>query len=244
MRQPLLPATIRRVAPVVALLLSACSRPDPLPSFPRVILWAWERPEDLRFVNPRSAGVAVLTSTIGWRDGEVRTWPRMQPLRVAPGTALMAVIRLESRGAPPPVARITERILHDAALPGVQALQIDFDARASERRWYESLLENVRSGLKPEMPLSITALASWCEGDPWIRKLPIDDAVPMLFRMGAGEFWDGREFRPPACQSSVGVSTDEPRAELPRGRRMFVFNPRSWTESAYRDALAMARRWQ
>jgi hypothetical protein len=102
----------------------------------------------------------------------------------------------------------------------------------------------VRAQLKPGVPLSITALASWCEGDTWIRSLPVDDAVPMLFRMGAGERWDGREFRPAACRSSVGVSTDEPREMLPRGRRVFAFSPHSWTESAYRDAVALERRWR
>ncbi len=30
----------------------------------------------------------------------------------------------------------------------------------------------------------MTALASWCAGDDWLRDLPVDEAVPMLFRMG------------------------------------------------------------
>ncbi len=235
----------RRNIAAFALLLIACNHArDPLSSFPRVILWAWERPEDLRFADPQSVGVAFLTRTIGWRDGNMRVLPRMQPLRVAPGTKLVAVTRLESHGAPPAVASVTGEILRDTTTPGVQALQIDFDALASEREWYASLLRSVRAGLRPGMPLSITALASWCEGDPWIRDLPIDDAVPMLFRMGAGERWNGREFRPPVCRSSVGVSTDEPRAGLPHGRRMFFFNPKPWTQPSYLDALAFARRWQ
>ncbi len=33
---------------------------DPLPEFPRVMLWAWERPEKLDFINPRETGVAFL----------------------------------------------------------------------------------------------------------------------------------------------------------------------------------------
>jgi hypothetical protein len=236
---------LRNSAAAVALLSICCGhRRDPLPQFPRVILWAWERPEDMRFVDPKAAGVAFLARTIGWRDGVTRRWPRMQPLRVRPGTQLMAVIRLEAHGTPPELGLVAEEIVHDATLPGVRAMQIDFDARVSERAWYASLLQRLRAALKPGMPLTITALSSWCESDAWIRALPIDDAVPMLFRMGAGESWDGREFRQEVCRSSVGVSTDEPRDLLPRGRRMFVFNPHSWTEREYLDTLALSRRWR
>lgn len=236
----------RRVsAAALAVLLVCCNRrPDPLPNFPRLVLWAWERPEDMRFVDPNQAAIAFLAATIGWSDGNTRSFPRMQPLRFTPGTRLIAVVRLESHGEPPPVDSIVPRMLPAAALPGVEALQIDFDARTSERAWYAALLKRLRAQLKPKKPLTITALASWCERDPWIRDLPIDDAIPMLFRMGAAEFWDGREFRLAVCRASVGVSLDEPLAELPRGRRIFAFNPHVWSDRDYREALSMERRWQ
>lgn len=52
------------------LLASPCFRPpDPLPGFPKLILWAWERPEDLRFIVPGATGVAFLASTITIEDG-------------------------------------------------------------------------------------------------------------------------------------------------------------------------------
>jgi Protein of unknown function (DUF3142) len=232
-------------AAALAVLLVCCARrPDPLPRFPRLVLWAWERPEDMQFTDPKQAAVAFLADTIGWSEGNVRAYPRLQPLRVAPGTRLIAVVRLESHGAPPPVDSVAPEILRSAALPRVEALQIDFDARSSERGWYAALLKRLRSQLRRNMPLTITALASWCESDPWIRNLPIADAIPMLFRMGPGGFWDGREFRPAVCRSSVGVSLDEPRAELPRGRRMFVFNPHSWTDRDYHEALSLEERWR
>jgi hypothetical protein len=50
----------RTAALIPLLLLTACaSRPDPLPGFPRVFLWAWERPEDLTSIDARSVGVAA-----------------------------------------------------------------------------------------------------------------------------------------------------------------------------------------
>lgn len=226
-------------------LLAGCARHgDPLPGFPRLVLWAWERPERLDFVDPHAAGVAYLARTISWRDGLIDSWPRMQPLRVPPGTAAMAVVRLEARGGPlPAVDDVARPVLEDAANPAVRALQIDFDARRSERDWYAALLRRVESGLEGKKPLTITALASWCLGDPWVRSLPVSDAVPMLFRMGRGEPHEVREFSPGVCRASVGVATDELPYAIPRGRRVFVFAPRGWTPEAYRAALVFARRF-
>jgi len=65
------------------------------------------------------------------------------------------------------------------------------------------------------LALSITALASWCSNDDWIARLPVDEAVPMLFPHGA----DRRhappdlpqfQIREPLCMASVGLSTHEP----------------------------------
>ena len=33
-------------------------------SLPEIVFWAWERPEDLRFLNPQHSGVAFLAKTI------------------------------------------------------------------------------------------------------------------------------------------------------------------------------------
>src|SRR6266480_6761022 len=57
---------------------------------PRVILWAWERPTDLRFINPKETGVAFLARTIRLRSGEVEVRPRLQPLNLPDGTSVIA----------------------------------------------------------------------------------------------------------------------------------------------------------
>jgi hypothetical protein len=194
------------------------------------------------FLNPDAAGVAFLARTVAWRDGVVDSRARMQPLRVPPRTALMAVVRLESQGGPPPDAAAVAREAAKAALD-VRALQIDFDARRSERAWYREFLERLRAGLPAGLPLEITALTSWCQGDRWTNGLPVSDAVPMLFRMGPGEGYDGGDFRNEMCRASAGVSIDELPRAVPRGRRLFVFNPRPWTEEAYRGAVRLARKW-
>ena len=71
---------------------------DPLPGFPHVLLWAWERSENLEFLDAHSAGIAFLARTVCLRDGTVSVRPRLQPLRYPPGAVLMAVVRVEPRG--------------------------------------------------------------------------------------------------------------------------------------------------
>lgn len=229
----------------VLTLLSCGGRPDPLPGFPRLMLWAWERPERLSYVDPRSAGVAFLARTVQWQVGLVTSRPRYQPLELPPNIKVMAVIRQESQTPPlPAVDTISAEILKAAELPNVQAIQIDFDARRSEREWYGELLQQVRSRLKPSLPLTMTALVSWCQGNAWIQRLPVMDAIPMLFRMGAGEPRDASDFSAGICRSSLGISTDEVPLAAPHGRRLFVFHPKPWTPDSYRGAQQLARRWQ
>src|SRR5262245_20186487 len=72
-------------------------------SFPQTVLWAWERPEELEFLDPRQFAVAFLAQTLVLKDDEVVFQPRHQPLKVRPEIKLMAVTRIESRkitGAP------------------------------------------------------------------------------------------------------------------------------------------------
>jgi hypothetical protein len=255
-------------------------------SLPPLILWAWERPEDLRFLAAsQNLGVAFLAGTIELTargsENDDRGFvyrPRFQPLHVPPPIPLIAVVRIESprdvwhvtqvsaqaTSRPSPDANVrrdlmVQAIVAASRLPGVRGVQIDFDASRSKQSFYALLLRDIRGALPREMPLSITALASWCIGDPWIGRLPegtIDEAVPMLFRMGPDAasvvsfVKSGRPFGPPVCRNSVGVSTDEDFSsavlEGSLGRfqasaantRLYVFTDRAWTE----DAVAKIRK--
>jgi len=76
-----------------------------------------------------------------------------------------------------------------------------------------------------------------------LSDLPIDEAVPMLFRM-AGDGKDiarrlktGDDFIAAPCRHSYGISTDEPRSGLMPARRLYVFNPDTWTEDSVRAIL-------
>ena len=138
----------------VILLCSVAPHSQRTPG-PGLMLWAWERPEDLRFIDPATTGVAYLAATATIEhDGSVRFHFRQQPLATPLNTTRVAVVRIESppRYVFPEPARLIEGVLAAARQRDVKGLQIDFDARASERRFYKSLLEQLRRS---------TALPDW-----------------------------------------------------------------------------------
>lgn len=227
-------------------LLAGC-RPTPprLRGMPTRILWAWESPQDLRFLA-RGEGVAFLAGELHLEGSGHRWVPRRNPLRVNPGTWLMAVLRVEAREAALDEGQaraFMERALALLALPGVRGLQLDFDARASQRPFYARVLRELRSRMPEALPLTMTALASWCLDDPWIVQSGlerwVDEAVPMLFRMGPEgpalrrRLQEGTDFTGTFTRSSLGLSTDEPLPDRPRGRRTYVFHPGPWTPQAW-----------
>jgi len=215
---------------------------------PKIILWAWERAENLEFINIHKIGVAFLSRTIEIKGEQVHILPRLQPLKVPEGTYLIAVARLSTsreerpQFSPEVLSRVVTAILEMASIRGISGIQIDFDARVSERVFYNQLIHELRSKVPNSIAISITALASWCIHDYWISELPVDDAIPMLFRMGAEKDWifqfvgEGRDFKP-MCRKSVGISTDESYPEIPRGCRVFIFNPNPWSEKDLKKVM-------
>ena len=240
---------------VAALAACVCIRSDSaaqvrvagrMAALPRVTLWAWERREDLRNVDASRVAVAVLdrTVTIGLT---VRSEPRRNPVLLPEGVRRIAMVRVETeRGA---VLNAANRDAAVAAIlmsgrdpadgaPKIAALQIDFDATRSQRAFYRSLLRELRAQMPASMPLSITALASWCSRDRWLGEVPVDEAVPMMFRMepdrrrGPAEEFRIRE---PLCEGAVGVSTTEPWPEDIAGRRVYVFSDNGWQANSAED---------
>jgi hypothetical protein len=234
------------------LLLVTCARGPAAPATPAAeIPWAWERREDLRFLGARE--VAYLAATIGI-DGQAIVWkPRMQPLRVADGTPVLPVVRIEAKHPPDvrTVTRVADAIAQIAERVKPRYVQIDFDATQSQRAYYALLLRALRSRLDRRTKISITALASWCSDDRWLQPLPVDEAVPMLFRMGADaplvreRLARGEDFAEPRCRSSLGIATDEPLDHArAAGRRVYVFHTRAWDEAAWHAAQKEIARWE
>lgn len=210
-----------------------------LADFPPVILWAWEQEENLEFLDAKKYGVAFLAQTLELKSDEIIVNPRRQPLRVSPEIVLIAVTRIESVESPTLSDKqkngIISSVLKTMELKNVRAVQIDFDAALSQRDFYQSLLKDLRAQLPEKTPLSITALASFCIGDRWLFEAPVDEAVPMIFRMGADDravknyLANGGDFKVKICRQSYGVSLDEAvRMNFDKSRRLYVFNPLQW----------------
>jgi hypothetical protein len=218
-------------------------------SFPQTILWAWERSENLEFLDPNQFAVAFLAQTLELKGDEVVFKPRRQPLKVRPETKLIAVTRIESHKATilssAQREKLVDLVLKTQELKNVSAIQIDFDAASSEREFYRSLLQDLRRQLPDNIPLSMTALASFCVGDRWLDDLPVDEAIPMIFRMGADDksirsfLAKGHDFKEPICRRSYGFAVDEPlEINLDRSRRQYIFNVRAWTKE---DVMPLQR---
>ena len=214
---------------------------------PQKIVWAWERAEDLTFLDPREFGVAFLTKTIFLENDRVIPRQRRQPLDIAPGAYLIAVTRIETnketaRRPKFDISTITKTaflIEKTLELPNVKAIQIDFDAVVSERSFYRSLMLELKKRLPPETPLTMTSLASWCVGDAWFNDFPVDEAVPMVFQMGADSekikayLQNGNDWNEPLCRGSYGISVEEGRPEgMKEGRRMYYFKNTPWTSES------------
>jgi hypothetical protein len=215
-----------------------------LKDFPPIILWAWERPENLKFIDSEKFGVAFLAQTLILKNDRTIFEPRRQPLIVSDETFLIAVTRIETNrinSSDRPSLSDSQRqeiidfVKQSADLPNVKAVQIDFDARLSERNFYRSLLGDLRTQLPENLPLTMTALASWCAFDDWMTKLPVDTAVPMAFQMGLDEkpirdfLSTESDWRQPLCRESYGLALGEPfPAQLKTDRRIYVFNKRAW----------------
>ncbi len=213
---------------------------------PPKILWAWERPEDLRFLEIDKFGVAFLAQTLILQNDKVVFRPRRQPLEIPAGTYLIAVTRIEtiknvknrpalSNEQQKEIVSLVKKML---ALPDVRAIQIDFDVVVSEREFYRSLVKELRNELPENVVLTITSLASWCVGDSWFNDLPIDEAVPMAFQMGADDerirsfLSNGNDWREPLCRGSYGISIDEPlKMNFKPNRRFYYFNRKPWKKS-------------
>ena len=213
---------------------------------PTKILWAWERPEDLRFIDTKQYGVAFLAQTITLENDNVLPKPRRQPLETAPGTYIIAVTRIETKKGsaerptftPEMATKVASLVKNTLELPDVKGIQIDFDAVVSERNFYRAMMKELKKQLPSETPLTMTSLASWCTGDAWFNEFPVDEAVPMAFQMGADDekiknyLRNGNDWNEPLCRGSYGVSFEEGRFEgMIPGRRIYYFKNSPWKKS-------------
>ena len=238
----------------------ACSLPSkksplrvflPLENFPRVVLWAWERPGGPAVPRGPRVGVAFLAATVRLSGGAVLTQRRRQPLLVDPATPVMAVVRVETvRGFKPALSEgqreaVVRAALDAARLPRVVAVQIDGDAAVSERPFFRALLADLRERLDPRLGLSFTALASWCAGDRWLEgRRASTRPCRCCFR------WDGTGMRSaPAprradSRRNAGPPPASPRTSPwhPRPDASISFRRTPWTRNSFEREMSRISR--
>jgi hypothetical protein len=102
----------------------------------------------------------------------------------------------------------------------------------------------------------MTALVSWCANGNtvWLNSLPVDEIVPMFFRMGvwqeertdylnafAGKALT-RHLIPAKFRGSIGLATDEiSDIRSLQASRVYLFSPDAWTFETLKAALAQMR---
>ena len=228
---------------------------------PGIYLWAWERRDDLRSLPP-DVGVAYLAATIRVLGKRIVAVPRRQPLFVPPATTLISVFRIEIplRGQPKlddnSVRQICNIILRWNNYPHASSVQIDFDARQNQRDFYRRVLRRLRATLPERCPIAITALASWCLCDNWMKGLPVTEGIPMLFSMGPdnsnvlADIASAGKFSDALCQNSIGLSIDEPQVNdsvlrALRNRsakeRIYIFSSKQWSAELVQRAIILAQ---
>lgn len=211
-----------------------------------IIVWVWERPENLYFLKEKNVTFAYLSGTVTKTNSNLEYYSRRQPLRIPDNRQTISVIRIEDKSDD---HKLRDEYLIDISDYVVNlclerksniSCQIDFDATESQIDFYKKLVIQVREKLPKKYKLSITALVSWCTSDKtWFDELPIDEVVPMFFRLGKEEniYWqninEGKLRISNSCQKAIGIATDElmPNKIYLKNKPIYIFNNEYWTKT-------------
>jgi hypothetical protein len=215
--------------------------PPPDPSND-AIAWLWKDASVPAFSR---AAVAVVDRHIWLAGDKVLVRPGARPRALARGTNVIPVVHVEIDPLHPPAnLHQAEPVVLDAMRSAARAttagwVQLDLEARPSQRLEYRDLVRQVRAALPPEVKLSVTALAWWCRSKAWLDGLAADEVVPMFFRMGRdnaplrGIVARGPGALHPLCRAgSAGFSRQEPfpREVVARYRRTYWFDETGWKD--------------
>lgn len=217
----------------------------------RIIIWAWERKENLTFLDSDTV-VAYYAGSVIIDNDRMAIARRVQPLKLSASTKVIPVVRIDNFDSANDLTQermkqVEDFIIEMCNQDKVVGCQIDFDAKTSERSVYSLLIASVRSRLPTAIPLSITALVSWCDTYSWLNDTKVDFAVPMFYRLGVDEHtirggYTGKTFMgSPKCSSAIGVTTDEPFPirKYIGSRDIYIFNPNSWTEQELKRIIKL-----
>jgi hypothetical protein len=229
----------RRSRPKETALPLPLPPPDPAHD---AIAWLWK---DANVPAFSRAAVAVVDRHVWLAGDKVLVRPGAQPRSLPPATTVIPVVHVEIDPLHPPASlRPAVPVILDAMRSAARAstsgwVQLDLEARPSQRADYRDLVRNIRTTLPRQLKLSVTALAWWCRSAPWLDGLAADEVVPMFFRMGRDNAaLRGIVARQPAalhplCRAgSAGFSRQEkfPGEVAARYRRTYWFDETAWKD--------------
>jgi len=218
--------------------------PADLPPAPGTdaVAWLWR---DAPIPAWSQAVVAVVDRHIWLVGDKVLVRPGARPRRLPPDTRVIPVVHVEIDVLRPPASLQPARAtVLDAMRAAARAstsgwVQLDLEARPSQRADYRALVQGIRTSLPPDIRLSVTALAWWCRSPSWLDGLAADEVVPMFFRMGRdnaalrGVVASRPQLLHPLCRTgSAGFSRQEPFAPAvtARYRHTYWFDEKGWRD--------------
>ena len=101
---------------------------------PPLVLWAWDRDDDLGFIDVRDTAVAYLAATVILRGETVLLTPRHHPLAPPQGTRLIAVAHVEVDRYEPPVVSDAQALAFAETLAALRAIRPGNFCRSTSRR--------------------------------------------------------------------------------------------------------------
>jgi hypothetical protein len=200
--------------------------------------------------TPTYREAAVLVETLVIHADGVERMPRTQPLVLPVDVRLLPVLHVEAADDAPDAlsedqqqALVAAFLRHvDEAAEGAGMLQLDFEAPRRQRTAYRALVARIRAALPPRLKLSVTALAHWCTESDWLDRLPVDEVVPMLYRLGPNAAqWRQRWTRDAPglaarCRGpALGFAANDPppAALLARTPRPYWFDESAWSNLSH-----------
>ncbi len=218
------------------------------------VAWIWPDSNGPR-AQPGHAALpyreaAVLVESLVLRANGVEHGGRRQPLPLPEGVRLVPVVHVEAAADTPaeftPAQRdaIVAAVRRHAGLAaaGAGLLQLDFEAPPRQREAYRRLVADVRRALPADVRLGVTALAHWCTQGDWLDRLPVDEVVPMLYRLGPqADDWRRRFTQPDPtlaqrCRGpALGFATNDPPPPtlLARATRPYWFDEAAWSNPSH-----------
>jgi hypothetical protein len=215
--------------------------PPPEPAHD-AIAWLWK---DAAVPAFSRRAVAVVDRHVWLAGDKVLVRPGARPRALPAATQVIPVVHVDIDPLDPPAGlrQAAPRILDAMRSAGRAStsgwVQLDLEARPSQRVDYRDLVRAIRATLPRTLKLSVTALAWWCRSPPWLDNLAADEVVPMFFRMGRdhaalrGIVASQPAVLHPSCRAgSAGFSRQEafPRNVTTRYQRAYWFDETAWKD--------------